>query len=56
MGLILLIVILFLVFGGGGGYLMRGNPQYGYIGGGGIGLGTIFVILLIWYLLRGGLR
>jgi len=49
MGLIILIVILVLVFGGGGGYY--GYNRWGYAGGGGIGLGTILLILLVCWLL-----
>lgn len=52
--MILLIILLILLFGGGGGYW--GNAQYGPFWGGGISLGTIILILLIWYIVRGGLR
>jgi hypothetical protein len=47
--MLLLIIILLLVFGGGGGYF--GYSRWGARGGGGIGLGTILLILLIAYLL-----
>jgi hypothetical protein len=47
--LILLIVVLILLFGGGGGYY--GYSRWGYRGGGGIGLGTVLVIVLICYFL-----
>jgi hypothetical protein len=49
MGLIILIVILLLVFGGGGGYY--GYNRWGYAGGGGIGVGTILLILVVCWLL-----
>jgi len=49
--MLLLIIILLLVFGGGGGYY--GYSRWGARGGGGIGLGTILLILLIAYLLGG---
>ena len=39
--MILLIIVLVLVFGLGGGYF--GYNRWGYRGGGGIGLGIIFV-------------
>ena len=54
MGLILLLVILVVLFGGGGFYGMNAGwgPHYGY---GGIGIGTILVVVLIVLLLRGGL-
>jgi hypothetical protein len=45
----LLIIVLVLVFGLGGGYL--GNAHFGPAYGGGIGLGTVLLILLICYLL-----
>ena len=41
--MLLLIIILLLVFGGGGGYY--GYSRWGTRGGGGIGLGTILLIL-----------
>jgi hypothetical protein len=47
--MILLIIVLLLVFGAGGGYF--GYNRWGYRGGGGIGLGTVLVILLVCYLL-----
>jgi hypothetical protein len=46
--MILLIIVLLLVFGVGGGYF--GYNRWGYRGGGGIGLGTVLVILLVCYL------
>jgi hypothetical protein len=46
---IVIIVVLVLVLGGGGGYY--GHSRWGYMGGGGIGLGTILVILLVCWLL-----
>lgn len=49
--MLILIIILLLVFGGGGGYY--GYSRWGTRGGGGIGLGTILLILLIAYLLGG---
>lgn len=51
---IILIIVLILVFGGGFGYW--GNRQYGAsypYAGPGFGLGTILVILLILYFVRG---
>ena len=54
MNLLLIIIVLFLLFGGGfGTYHAWGN--YGPAYGGGIGIGTILVILLVVWLL-GGLR
>jgi len=47
--MLILIIVLLLVFGGGGGYY--GYSRWGMRGGGGIGLGTILVILLICFLL-----
>jgi hypothetical protein len=49
--MLLLIIILLLVFGGGGGYY--GYSRWGARGGGGIGFGTILLILLIAYALGG---
>jgi uncharacterized protein DUF3309 len=47
--MLLVLLILLLVFGFGGGYYGYHNwgPQYGS----GIGVGTILVILLVWFLL-----
>jgi len=47
--LLILIILLLLIFGGGGGYY--GYSRWGYRGGGGIGLGSVLVILLVCYLL-----
>jgi hypothetical protein len=47
--MIILIIVLLLVFGLGGGYF--GYSRWGYRGGGGIGLGSVVVILLVCYLL-----
>ena len=48
----LILIIVLLLFGGiGGGWY--GHQNYGPWGGGGIGLGTILIILLIAYLLGG---
>jgi hypothetical protein len=49
MNLVLLILILLLLFGGGGGYYY-GGP---YVGS---GIGTVFAIILIVYLLMGRRR
>ena len=48
-----LLILLILLIGGGGGYY--GHSRWGVGGGAGIGLGTVFGILLIVYLL-GGVR
>lgn len=48
--MLLLIIILILLFGGGGGYY--GYSRWGVGGGFGI-LGTVLLIVLIIYLLRG---
>ena len=46
---LLLILILILVFGLGGGYYAHGyGPQYS----GGISLGTIVIVILLFWLLR----
>jgi hypothetical protein len=52
--MILLIILLVLLFGGGGGYY--GFNRYGYGGGFGGSLGLIVLVLVIWYVLRGGFR
>jgi hypothetical protein len=56
---LVIIIILVLLFGGvglGGRYGGWGGPAYGsYLGTGGIGLGTILVILLVILLLTGRL-
>ena len=53
--MLLIILVLLLLFGGlGGGYY--GNSAYPGWGGPGFGLGTILIILVIFYLLRGGFR
>jgi hypothetical protein len=49
--MLLIILILILVFGVGGGWYTRGNPNYGYWGGGGIGIVGVLVICLILYAL-----
>ena len=46
--LIIMIVVLILVLGGGGGYY--GYNRWGYAGGG-VGLGTVLLILLVCYFL-----
>ena len=47
--MLLLLIILILLFGGGGGYY--GHSRWGYGGGAGVSLGTILLIVLIFYLL-----
>ena len=47
--MILLIILLILLLGGGGGYY--GYGRWGYSGGAGVSLGTILLIVLIFYLL-----
>lgn len=47
--MLILLVILLLLFGSGGGYW--GHSHWGYYGGAGVGLGTILLILLVFYLL-----
>ena len=49
--MLLLIIVLILLFGGFGTY--QGCNRWGYVHGGGIGLGTILIIILIVYLLGG---
>ena len=51
--MLLLLIVLILLLGGGGGYY--GYGRWGYGGGTGISLGTILLIVLLFYLL-GGLR
>jgi hypothetical protein len=46
MPLILIIVLLVLIFGGGGGFV------YGPLGAGG-GLTLVFILVLVWLLIRG---
>jgi hypothetical protein len=46
---LLLIILLVLLFGFGGGYY--GHTNWGPYYGGGFGLGTVLVILLVLYLL-----
>lgn len=48
--MLLLIILLVLLFGGGGGYW--GYSRWGYGGGLGI-LGTVLLIVLVFYLLGG---
>ena len=54
MNLIVLLILAFLLFGGGVGmtYGGWGGATYGHYGYGGIGLGTILVIVLIVTMLR----
>lgn len=47
--MLILLILLILLFGGGFGYL--GHQNFGPIGAGGIGVGTILVIVLIFWLL-----
>lgn len=47
--MLILLIVLLLVLGGGGGYY--GHSRWGYRGGTGIGLGTVFLILLIAWML-----
>jgi hypothetical protein len=46
--MLILLILLLLLIGGGGGYY--GHSRWGYSGGAGIGLGTILVILLVFYM------
>ena len=50
--MLLLLVILLLVFGGGAGYWGHNNFNGGWSGPG-FGLGTILIILLLFYLFGG---
>ena len=53
MALLLIVIVLVLIFGGGGGFYY-GNRQFGSpVYGGGFGLGTVLLILLVLYLLGG---
>lgn len=47
--MLLLLIVLLLVFGGGGGYY--GHNRWGGRGGAGVGLGTILMVILIFYAL-----
>lgn len=47
--MIIAIIVILLILGTGGGYY--GHAQWGPWAGGGIGLGTVLLILLICYLL-----
>ena len=49
--MLILLIVLFLVFGLGGGYY--GHSRWGYAGSGGIGLGTILLCLLVFWMLGG---
>ena len=49
----ILLLILVLLLGGGSGFF--GYSRYGWAGGGGISLGTVALIVLLFWLL-GGLR
>jgi len=49
--MIILLILLLLVFGCGGGYF--GYSRWGNQGGFGIGLGTILLILLLFYCFKG---
>jgi hypothetical protein len=49
--MLILLIILLLVLGGGGGYY--GHRRWGYGGGAGIGLSSIFAVLLVAYMLGG---
>jgi hypothetical protein len=53
MGLILFLVVIFLVVGGGGGYYGHTNGWMGGYGGSGIGIGTLLICILIYYLVVG---
>ena len=52
MGLIIFVIVLILLLGGGG-YYGRGAGWPGYYSTGGIGIGGILLILLIFMLLTG---
>jgi hypothetical protein len=49
--MLLVIILLLVLFGGFGSYRAYGSWGPGY--GGGIGIGTILICVLIWYLLSG---
>jgi hypothetical protein len=49
--MLILIIVLLLIFGGGGSYYS--HNRWGYRGSGGIGLGTILLILLVVWMLGG---
>jgi hypothetical protein len=48
---LLLIILLVLLLAGGGGYY--GHSRWGYGGGAGISLGTVLLLVLLVYLVRG---
>ena len=50
--MLLVLILLILLFGGGFGYY--GNSRYPGWGGPGFGLGTVLIIVLIWYFVFGG--
>ena len=49
--MLIVLIILLLLLGGGGGYY--GHSRWGYAGSGGIGLGTILLIILVFWMLGG---
>ena len=53
--MILLIVVILLCFGGFGSYSTWNHENYGPAWGGGIGISTILLILLVVFLLNGRL-
>jgi hypothetical protein len=51
--MLLVILLVLLFFGGFGSFHTWNNPSYGPNWGGGIGLGTILIIVVLFLLLRG---
>ena len=49
--MLILLIVLLLIFGAGGGYY--GHSRWGYAGSGGISLGTILLLLLVFWMLGG---
>lgn len=51
--MLILLIVLILLFGGGGGYYGYSRNDGSWVHGGGFGLGTILLIILIVYLVGG---
>jgi len=49
--MLIVIILVILLFGGFGGYHTYRNENFGPVWGGGIGLGTVLLVILILYVL-----